>query len=480
MIKKKIYRIGVVFLTIVSLSGLTSCNDWLDVKPKTEEEAASLFATLDGFKSALAGCYIGLCQPELYGRELTYGMVGVLGQEWGKGATLDNSYTAYSYLQNYNYEQSASKVLIDQAWNKMYESVANVNTLIEYTELKKEVLGDYYAVVRGEALAMRAYIHFDLLRLFAPYDFSSEAKPAIPYVKEARPAIAPQLTPAKFVEYALEDVNAAIALLKEDPILTGKDITGMDNGYLANRNFHLNYYAAVGLKARICLYAGNTKDAYDAADEVILAQQNSDLFPWVKTEDITTTTIELRDRTFSTEHLFAFNTNKLGEYIKGYFRETSTPLISRILPAELYEPDDYRNALYEIYSGSANVLTKFWQLESVYVSGQGLVRPKRDRMPGIRIAEMYYIATEALKDSNIGEAITTLNMLRAYRGLPGLSNLSKEELQKELEMEYYRELIGEGQVFFYHKRINTKMIATANAAYVLPMPDDEIDLGQRQ
>ena len=132
----------------------------------------------------------------------------------------------------------------------MYESVANVNTLIEYTELKKEVLGDYYAVVRGEALAMRAYIHFDLLRLFAPYDFSSEAKPAIPYVKEARPAIAPQLTPAKFVEYALEDVNAAIALLKEDPILTGKDITGMDNGYLANRNFHLNYYAAVGLKAR--------------------------------------------------------------------------------------------------------------------------------------------------------------------------------------------------------------------------------------
>ena len=69
--------------------------------------------------------------------------------------------------------------------------------------------------------------------------------------------------------------------------------------------------------------------------------------------------------------------------------------------------------MYEIYSGSANVLTKFWQLESVYVSGQGLVRPKRDRMPGIRIAEMYYIATEALKDSNIGEAITTLNMLRA-------------------------------------------------------------------
>ena len=30
---------------------------------------------------------------------------------------------------------------------------------------------------------------------------------------------------------------------------------------------------------------------------------------------------------------------------------------------------------------------------------------------------------------------------------------SKKELQQELEREYYREMIGEGQVFFYHKRI---------------------------
>ena len=28
--------------------------------------------------------------------------------------------------------------------------------------------------------------------------------------------------------------------------------------------------------------------------------------------------------------------------------------------------------------------------------------------------------------------------------------------------------------------MNTSIIATANAVYVLPMPDDEIDLGQRE
>lgn len=480
MIKKKIYRLQVVLMIAFAFFSTTSCNDWLDVKPKTEEEAEKLFSTMEGFKSALAGVYIGLSQPELYGREMTYGMVGILGQEWSDGATLGSSYSAYSYLLNYNYEQSVSKALIDAVWNKMYENIANVNTLIEYTDLKKEVLGSYYGIVRGEALALRAYMHFDLLRLFAPYDFGAEAKVAIPYVSEAKPAIAPQLTPARFVKLALEDVEAALVLLKEDPVCTGVEVTGQDNGYLANRHFHLNYYAALGLKARIALYAGDMTAAWQAAHEVILAQQEKGLFPWVKTEDLTTTEINLRDRTFSSEHLFAFNATKLEEYIKGYFREVSTPLMERLRPDELYESDDYRTALYETYSGFAHVLTKFWQMDKVYVSGLGQVSPKRNRMPALRMAEMYYIAAEALKDKDMTEALEMLNTLRAHRGLENLKNLSKDELQQQLEKEYYREFIGEGQVFFYHKRMNTKMIATANAVYVLPMPDDEMDLGQRQ
>ena len=478
--KKNIYRLRVVCAVMLALFCTTSCNDWLEVKPKTEEEADKLFSTLDGFKSALAGVYIGMSQTELYGREMTFGMVGVLGQEWGSESDLGNQYSAYSYLLNYNYEQVVSKALIDAVWNKMYEGIANVNTLIQYSDLKREVLGDYYGVVRGEALALRAYMHFDLLRLFAPYDFSAEAKVAIPYVLEAKPAIAPQLTPTKFVEYALKDVEAALELLKSDPILTGEDVSGVDNGYLANRNFHLNYYAVLGLKARICLYAKDVTAAYGAANEVILAQQQKGLFPWVKTADITTTEANLRDRTFSSEHLFAFNTTKLEEYIKGYFREASLPLMERLMPGELYEADDYRTALYETYSGFANVLTKFWQMDKAYVQGQGYVTPKRNRMPAIRIAEMYYIAAEALKESNIGEALEMLNTLRVHRGLMKLENLDKDQLQEELGREYYREFIGEGQVFFYHKRMNTSIIATANAVYVLPMPDDEIDLGQRE
>ena len=147
MMKRKVRRLQMICL--ISLLGLSACSDWLDVKPKTEEEASSLYSTLDGFKEALAGVYIGLCQSDLYGRELTFGMVGVLGQEWSSGATLGTGYSAYDYFLNYNYEQSASRAISDAVWNGMYESIANVNTLIEYTDLEQDVLGDYYGVIRG-------------------------------------------------------------------------------------------------------------------------------------------------------------------------------------------------------------------------------------------------------------------------------------------------------------------------------------------
>ena len=110
--KKNIYRLRVVCAVMLALFCTTSCNDWLEVKPKTEEEADKLFSTLDGFKSALAGVYIGMSQTELYGREMTFGMVGVLGQEWGSGSDLGNQYSAYSYLLNYNYEQVVLMLII--------------------------------------------------------------------------------------------------------------------------------------------------------------------------------------------------------------------------------------------------------------------------------------------------------------------------------------------------------------------------------
>jgi hypothetical protein len=268
-----------------------------------------------------------------------------------------------------------------------------------------------------------------------------------------------------------------------DPIFTGADVTGVDNGYLANRNFHLNYYAVLGLKARVALYKGDHQQALAAAREVIGAKEQKALFPWVDPNDLTTTYINLRDRTFSSEHLFALHIPLLNEYIKGCFREFTKPRTVRIDPNSLYEPDDFRKAIYETYSGASNVLSKFWQMDNEYIAGVGTVKPKRDRMPVIRVSEMYYIEAECLKESDLAAAVSSLNKLRSGRGLEPIKGIdSGEKLQEELTREYYREFVGEGQLYFYHKRIGTPNIDKqhANANYVFPMPDLEIDLGKRE
>ena len=485
MIKKKIYRIGVVFLTIVSLSGLTSCNDWLDVKPKTEEEAASLFATLDGFKSALAGCYIGLCQPELYGRELTYGMVGVLGQEWGKGATLDNSYTAYSYLQNYNYEQSASKVLIDQAWNKMYESVANVNTLIEYTELKKEVLGDYYAVVRGEALAMRAYIHFDLLRLFA--SAADLNKEAIPYVKNLQIEVPHVYTGKEVLALLNEDIKNALTCLEKDPIREGKlkDVSG--DGFMNARQMRVNYFAVKALQARVAMWGDDLETAKAAAGEIL--EIADDIFPWVTTSDISVTEDKDRDFTFSTEHIFALNVKDLKDLANTWFLTSGNG-------QQLYCQNYTMQQWYEIGRGNAvggndyrvNYIMKQQETGSKdyvirkYYQPDNYKADYAKRLPMIRRSEMAYIMAECLMGVDNDKALGYLNEVRRHRGIDSdLTDASK--LRDELTKEYAKEFLAEGQLFYYCKRNELAKFpygyqsATEDNVYVLPKPDNEIEFG---
>lgn len=49
-----------ILLSVVLMGGLTSCNDWLDVKQPTEKKAEDMFENYDGFKASLAGCYSNL------------------------------------------------------------------------------------------------------------------------------------------------------------------------------------------------------------------------------------------------------------------------------------------------------------------------------------------------------------------------------------------------------------------------------------
>ena len=65
----KIYK----FIGFIALLGWSavSCNDWLDVRPDTEQKEEDQFSTYKGFRDALTGCYMALANEDVYGCRLT-------------------------------------------------------------------------------------------------------------------------------------------------------------------------------------------------------------------------------------------------------------------------------------------------------------------------------------------------------------------------------------------------------------------------
>ncbi|MBO5665517.1 MAG: RagB/SusD family nutrient uptake outer membrane protein, partial [Bacteroidaceae bacterium] len=162
--KRIIYIIIVSFASMVSLP---SCSEWLDVTPNTDLPAKELFTTENGFNSALAGLYILMTEEDTYGKNLSFGLMEQLVQMYDK---LPDGTTDRSSVYIYDRETSGAyntKGVLANTWRAQYNTIANVNNLLKWWELNGEVvLLDSAArdMIRGEALALRAFLHFDLLR----------------------------------------------------------------------------------------------------------------------------------------------------------------------------------------------------------------------------------------------------------------------------------------------------------------------------
>ncbi len=124
-------------------------------------------------------------------------------------------------------------------------------------------------------------------------------------------------------------------------------------------------------------------------------------------------------------------------------------------------------------------LSKFWQYEN---------GTYKNFMPVLRWSEMYYIAAEASLNTDSRQAVRYLNTVRNNRYLdfdPLDENLPVTQIQNEIYKEYRKELVGEGQLFYYYKRLNFASIpgsavSGSDDIYVLPMPENEVEFGNRQ
>lgn len=274
----------------------------------------------------------------------------------------------------------------------------------------------------------------------------------------------------------LKDLQDAAKCLENDPILTGRTVSEIDdNGYLMNRQVHLNYYAVKGLMARVYLYKGDYANAEVCAKEVI----GSGCFEWVKQENLTNESVA--DLTFSTEHLFALNIVTLGNIVDKYLDggNNSFALEESRLSEYYGSSYDYRYLyLFKTGVGMSNTLRylkKYDQLESV-----SWAQSYRNKLPLICLPEMYYILAECRYHSS-GDVLEPLNEVCRHRGVADLSEADLSAFETLLLAEYRKEVIGGGQLFFQYKRLNRSVVPgtdvdlAGEGRYVIPMPKEELE-----
>jgi len=468
---------------------LNACSNWLDVDLINEVEEGKLFKSEQGFREALAGIYSKMSKEELYGAELTFGVVDVLAQTYD----YSNMLAGYRSLADYKYDEQDSKARIESLWGQGYYTIALVNNLLNYEQKQGNVMPEKVRKqIRGEALALRAWMHFDLWRLFAPsYGQDAQAK-KLPYNRVFGVEIPPLCTSEEFLKYCIEDCNEALKLLENDPIHdvqpylcsdeSGSDRYKESDQYVAR----INYYAVKGLLARIYLtrnMAGDKKLARDLAEEVIASQKFA-LLDYKRS--FATDNEDNWDILFADEHIFSLRNKKIRDYSESHHRVSFGQNTGN-----LQMSSDLQS---EVYNGSANdIRFNRWIVESgtnlrkYYLSEENAknITPK---VPMMKLSEMYLIAAEGWLEEDEAKARELVETLRKTRFIDAggeyeLPSLDAESLLAEMRREY----LCEGQLFFTYKRLHHDIlrrmapgdVKADNKVFVLPIPEVEIENGNR-
>lgn len=466
--KKRYFTL--LFLGIALLC--SACENWLDVSPKTEVKETDLFARESGFKTALLGAYIQMASPDLYGGNLTMGLMDVLAQYY----TITSEKSTYMPAHIYDYGHKDVKPEVTKIWSGMYEIIANLNNLLWNMEQRKSLFTDNnYNIIKGEVLGLRAYLHFDLLRMYAPSYVLGKDAPAIPYVNKVTNVPFPQSTVAGVAEACIGDLLEAEALLREtDPIgpafkdysenyVSGGDDNveyDEDGGFLRYRRERMNYYAVTTTLSRIYLFIGDKTKASEYAE---LAVNTS--------------------RCSTTGYIFALYSDKVTNYSDYYFNPNLEKEEQLIIPGErrdsIYETDKYGSIdsrLKEWFNFYPNSSTEF---VSKYMKSSAKVPVN---IPLIRGCEAYYIAAEAAPQET--DAFNRLNRVRQAFGISAVYDLKQgvNNLEEELYAEYRKAFVAEGQLFYFMKRMNFTNIPGVSGVnfpslYTFPVPDNEQEFG---
>ncbi|WP_207514083.1 RagB/SusD family nutrient uptake outer membrane protein [Longitalea luteola] len=194
--KQRIFLMGLLAGALV-LAG--SCKKFLDKKPPFLVPE-NYYSNEKEVTAALAGVYDILSQETMWGGQIPI----------RHNATTDESFFSYTSFPTgpFRYNYDPSDTYITTLWRNLYVGIERANTLLANMHEAEDMSDEKKAIVRGEALFLRAFYYFTLVQYYGDVPLKLTQSTSVNNVDIAR-------TPASEV-YAqiIADMKEAETLVK--------------------------------------------------------------------------------------------------------------------------------------------------------------------------------------------------------------------------------------------------------------------------
>lgn len=398
----KIYRI---FLPLLALAALSSCDDFLDIQPIGKV----IPTTAQEFRCLLTEAYTTVPSDR--------GLASFRSDEvLLDGTTSTNDLGSYLDIWRWN-DDAADENTSTFSWRQFYHVLFIANYVIESEEMITDGTEAEIRQMVGESYMLRALMHFNLANLHAPAYTTCNpiSTKAIPLKLDSDVESTLSRDNLETVyQSILNDIESARSYLNVDSWSTGY-------------NYRFNTLSVDALKSRVCLYMGKWNDARKAAEAVLAVNKRLSTMPG-----------ELPNQYNSVENIVALEQVMTAQYARAF--KVNKDFYSK------YASNDLRKKAYFNQVTASNILLAKGGSNTFSCT--------------LRVGEMLLNAAEAAWHEGIydvaAEYLLTLQRARFSDGGSAkeiaVAAMSNDELLVEILEERARELAFEGHRWFDLRR----------------------------
>ncbi|MGB5821282.1 MAG: RagB/SusD family nutrient uptake outer membrane protein [Saonia sp.] len=444
-------RFKLIYCLFFSL-GFLACDDELNgLQPFTEGNPETFFNSLATFQNGVDGAYAQIRNYYANSGSGLQGMPDILSDNVvlvQTGRTSNEDYYDYRYVPN-------TAGAIPLYWSEAYEAVNAANLVIgQIDNLADSPEKDN---ILGQALGIRAFAHFDLVRIFAKIPTQSgdaNGSPGIIYIKvEDGDTGDPFALPAR--ETVASNYAEIIGDLERASQLIG---TGNGEGRLDRNGIY-------GVLSRVYLYNGDYQMAVDAANQVTTALATAaELEDLYTDNDPDNAGIVFELAIDTGVETGSDDTPRQGNNVGVlYSQSNATSTISEYaIEFEFFnsiDADDLRrNVLQFVGTNQGNDYNAVLK----FLGEAGQVNGRVD-IKAVRAAEVLLNKAEAQFElGQEGAALASLDMLRDVRFSSFTGGESGQALEDAIQFNRRVELAFEGHRFFDVKRRGESIVRSNN------------------